>query len=65
MTVVLTHHFKLLRFFPLIIAVFYLFIVTLSHLRYCDSAFENLIRFNYAVDCSTILSKSNDIFTEI
>ena len=39
MTVVLVHFFKLLSFFP--------FIVTLSHLRYCDSAFQNLIRFNF------------------
>jgi len=46
MTVVLTHLFKLLSFFILIFAVFYLFIVTISHLRFCDSAFENLIRFN-------------------
>ena len=48
-------------FFPLIFAVFYPFIVTLSLLRYCDSAFENLIR---AV-VHQILSKSNNIFTEI
>jgi len=46
MTVILTHVFKLLSFFILIFAVFDLFIVTLSHLRFCDSAFENLIRFN-------------------
>jgi len=51
MTVVVTHLFKLLSFFSLIFAVFYSFIITLSHLRYCDSAFQNFIRFN--ICCST------------
>jgi len=49
MTVIVTHLFKLLSFFPLIFAVFYSFILSL--LRYCDSAFENIIRFN--ICCST------------
>jgi len=62
MTVVLTHPFKLLSFFSLIFAVFYSF--TLSHLRYCDSAFQDCIRFNISV-IHQILSKSDNIFTEI
>jgi len=38
--------------FTLIFAVFfYSFIVILSHLRFCDNAFENAIRFNTC--CST------------
>jgi len=38
--------FKLLSFFSINICCFYSFIITLSHLRYCDSAFQNLIMFN-------------------
>ena len=58
MTVVLTH------LFSLIFAVFYSFIITLSHLRYCDSAFQDSPGSTSAV-VHQILSKSDNIFTEI
>jgi len=67
MTVILTHLFKLLSFFfiNIIFAAFYSFIITLSHLRYCDSAFQDLIRFNICCSTPNFLSKSDNIFTVI
>ena len=67
MTVVLTHLFKLLSFFINICCflLVYLYLITyLPHLKYCDSAFKNLLGLIYAV-VHQLVSKSSNSFTDI